>query len=86
MRDRLAAEITEERDAKLNVTDQGEKQTDQLLLPPFQQCSIQPKMYKSHANTAILDISMLSGFLSGGGGARALLGYAENSFLHVNQL
>ena len=84
MRDRLAAEITEERDAKLNVTDQGEKQTDQLLLPPFQQCSIQPKMYKSHANTAILDISMLSGFLSGRGGA--LLEYAENSFLHVNQL
>ena len=57
MRDKLTAE---KEIPGLNVIARhGEQQTVQLLLPFFQQCSIQAKMQKSHAHMATLDISML---------------------------
>ena len=53
---RLAAEITEERDARFecNRARHGEQQTVQSSLPLFQQRSIQAMMHKSHANMATL--------------------------------
>ena len=58
---RLAAEITEERDARFECdrARHGEQQTVQSSLPLFQQCSIQAMMHKSHANMATLDASVL---------------------------
>ena len=60
MRDRLAAETTEERDARLECdrARHREQQTVQSQLPLFQQCSVQVKMRKFHANMATLDISV----------------------------
>ena len=57
MRDRLAAETTEERDARLECdrARHREQQTVQSQLPLLQQCSIQAKIHKFHANTATLD-------------------------------
>ena len=56
---RLAAEITEERDARFECdrARHGEQQTVQSSLP--QQRSIQAMMHKSHANMAALDTSVL---------------------------
>ena len=53
---RLAAEITEERDARFecNRARHGEQQTVQSSLPFFQQDFIQAKMHKSHANMAYI--------------------------------
>ena len=53
---RLAAEITEERDARFECdrARHGEQQTVQSSLPFFQQRSIQAKMHKSHANMAYI--------------------------------
>ena len=58
---RLAAEITEERDARFECdrARHGEQQTVQSSLPLFQQHSIQAMMHKSHANMATLDTSVL---------------------------
>ena len=57
MRDRLAAETNEERDARLECdrARHREQQNVQSQLPLLQQCSIQAKMCKLHANMATLD-------------------------------
>ena len=58
MRDRLAAETTVERDARLEYdrARHREQQTVQSQVPLFQQCSIQVKVRKFHANMATLDM------------------------------
>ena len=56
MRDRLAAETTKERDARLECdrARHREQQTVQSQLSLLQQCSIQAKIRKCHANRHML--------------------------------
>ena len=60
--ERLAVETPEERESRLEcyITRYMEQQSVQPQLPLFQQCSIQAKMRKSHANMATLDTQTCS--------------------------